>query len=266
MTNIQPIKTNQTQETLAHVRIVPQATCYVIEVAYIKEQNDLNLPGENVLAIDLGLGNLATCINNVGSQPFVINGKVVKSINQYYNKTKARLQSIIGVGTSKRIKRITLKRNNKIEDYLHKTSRYIIDYCVEHQIGTIVIGKNDGWKQNINLGTRTNQNFVTIPFYKLINQITYKAEDLGISVVVTEESYTSKIDHFALEEMKHQDAYLGKRVKRGLFQSSTNVLLNADVNGAVGIARKVFGNDFVFSLRSLLNRGVAFTPVRVNIT
>ena len=89
---------------------------------------------------------------------------------------------------------------------------------------------------------------------------------MGISVVVTEESYTSKIDHFALEEMKHQDAYLGKRVKRGLFQSSTNVLLNADVNGAVGIARKVFGNDFVFSLRSLLNRGVAFTPVRVNIT
>ena len=266
MSNIQPIKTNQTQENLAHVRIVPQATCYVIEVAYIKEQNDLNLPEENVLAIDLGLGNLATCINNVGTQPFVINGKVVKSINQYFNKTKARLQSIIGVGTSKRIKRITLKRNSKIEDYLHKTSRYIIDYCVENKIGTIVIGKNDGWKQGISLGTRTNQNFVTIPFYKLINQITYKAEDLGISVVLTEESYTSKVDHFALEEMKHQDSYLGKRVKRGLFQSSTNVLLNADINGAVGIARKVFGNDFVFSLRSLLNRGVAFTPVRVNIT
>jgi putative transposase len=265
-TNIQPIKTNQTQEILAHVRIVPQATCYVIEVAYIKEQNDLNLPEENILSIDLGLGNLATCINNVGSQPFVINGRAIKSINQYYNKTKARLQSIIGVGTSKRIKRITLKRNNKIEDYMHKTSRHKIEYCVENKIGTIVIGKNDGWKQNITLGSRTNQNFVNIPFIKLINQITYKAEDLGISVMLTEESYTSKIDHFALEEMKHQDTYLGKRVKRGLFQSSANVLLNADINGAIGIGRKVVGDVFVFTLQSLLNRGVAFTPIRINIT
>ena len=149
----------------------------------------------------------------------------------------------------------------KINDYIHKSSRFIINYCLKYRIGTIVIGNNKDWKQRINLGKKNNQKFVQIPFNKLIQQVQYKAEDVRIKVIITEESYTSKIDHLAFEELHKQDNYKGKRIKRGLFQSSVGKLINADVNGAIGIARKVFGDDF---LRSLINRGFAINPVKVN--
>lgn len=246
------------------IHIVPQATCHIIELVYEKEvQVNKNLRKENLLAIDIGVNNLATCVNNVGKQPFIINGKPLKSINQYSNKMKAKYMSYVGdKGTSRNIRRIILKRNNLITNYIHHASRLIINYCLKNNIGTIIIGHNKEWKQKANTGRKNNQNFVSIPFNMLIQQIRYKAEEVGIEVVITEESYSSETDHLAFETMEHHERYLGKRVKRGLFKSSTGKYLNADVNGAIGIARKVTGDEFV---KNLASRGQALCPVKLNI-
>lgn len=262
--NIIPsIKTNIGDNKLCQVRIIPQATCYVVEVIYEKKEHDLNLNKDNVLSIDLGLNNICTCISNVGISPFIVNGKVIKSFNQWYNKKKARLMSLIGdKGTSRRINKMTCYRNCWISDKIHKISRYIIDICRSNNIGTIVIGQNRGWKQEINLGKRINQKFVEIPFSDLINKISYKAKLIGINLITHEESYTSKIDHMAFEPLKKQDAYLGKRKRRGLFQSSIGKLINADINGAIGIGRKVFGDSYV---SRIIDSGLAFNPIRINI-
>ena len=260
---IKPVKTNIGENKLCQVRIIPQATCYVVEVIYEKKEQDLNLEKDNVLSIDLGLNNLCSCISNVGIKPFIVNGKVIKSFNQWYNKKKAKLMSFIGdKGTSNRLINLNNKRNFWIEDKIHKVSRYIVNSCRNNNIGTIVIGLNNGWKQNINLGKKTNQKFVEIPFSKLIDKIAYKGKLIGINVITTEESYTSKVDHLAFEPLKKQDIYLGKRKKRGLFQSSVGKLLNADINGAIGIGRKVFGDSYV---NRIISSGLAFNPIKVNI-
>lgn len=260
---ISPIKTKIGDNKLCQVRIIPQATCYVVEVIYEKKEQDLNLNKDNVLSIDLGLNNICTCISNVGISPFIVDGKVIKSFNQWYNKKKARLMSLIGdKGTSRRINKMTCYRNCWISDKIHKISRYIIDICRSNNIGTIVIGQNRGWKQEINLGKRINQKFVEIPFSDLINKISYKAKLIGINLITHEESYTSKIDHMAFEPLKKQDAYLGKRKRRGLFQSSIGKLINADINGAIGIGRKVFGDSYV---SRIIDSGLAFNPIRINI-
>lgn len=252
-------------DNVVQVRIVPQATCYIIEVVYKKEGKVYeNLKKDKVLAIDLGVNNLATCVNNVGKRPFIINGKPLKSINQYSNKLKAKYMSYVGdKGTSKNIRRILHKRNNLITNYLHHTSRFIINYCIKNDIGKIIIGHNKEWKQSIELGKKTNQNFVDIPFNTLIQQVQYKAEENGIEVVITEESYSSKVDHFAFEIMEHHENYLGKRVKRGLFQSSKGFLLNADVNGAIGIMRKVTGDSLI---KEIVSRGHALCPFKLSMT
>lgn len=260
---VEPIKTNIGDNKLCQVRIIPQATCYVVEVIYEKKEQDLNLEKDNVLSIDLGLNNFCSCISNVDIKPFIVNGKVIKSFNQWYNKKKAKLMSFIGdKGTSNKLKKLNNKRNFWIEDKIHKVSRYIVNFCRNNNIGTIVIGLNKGWKQNINLGKKTNQKFVDIPFSKLIDKIAYKGKLIGIDVITTEESYTSKIDHLAFESLKKQDIYLGKRKKRGLFQSSIGKLLNADINGAIGIGRKVVGDSYV---NRIISSGLAFNPVKVNI-
>lgn len=187
----------------------------------------------------------------------------MKSVNQWYNKKKAKLMSFISdVGTSNKIKRITLFRNCWIEDKLHKISRYIVDFCKSNNIGTIIIGLNKEWKNEINIGKRNNQHFVSIPHSKLIDKIVYKAKLLGINVVIHEESYTSKIDHLAFEPLKKQGSYLGRRKKRGSFQSSVGKLINADINGAIGIARKVVGDSFI---EKIIGSGFAFNPIRLNI-
>lgn len=260
---IKPVKTNIGGNKLCQVRIIPQATCYIVEVIYEKKEQILDLNKDNVLSIDLGLNNLCSCINNVGIKSFIVNGKVIKSFNQWYNKKKAKLMSFVGdKGTSNKLKKLNNKRNFWIEDKIHKVSRYIIDFCKDNNIGSIVIGLNKGWKQNIDLGKRNNQKFVEIPFLRLIDKITYKGKLIGIDVITTEESYTSKIDHLAFEPLKNQDIYLGKRKKRGLFQSSVGKLLNADINGAIGIGRKVFGDSYV---NRIISSGFAFNPVKVNI-
>ena len=260
---VEPIKTNIGENKLYQVRIIPQATCYVVEVIYEKKENDFSLNKSNVLSIDLGLNNLCTCISNVGVKPFIVNGRVIKSFNQWCNKTKAKRMSYIGdKGTSKYLRFLNNRRNLWIDDKIHKISRWIINFCINNNIGNIVIGLNKGWKQDINLGKKNNQKFVEIPFSELIDKISYKGKLIGINVQTTEESYTSKVDHLAFESLEKHDVYLGKRKKRGLFQSSVNKLLNADVNGAIGIGRKVFGDSFV---KGIIDSGFAFNPIRVNI-
>lgn len=260
--NLKPLKTRV--ENLQQVRIVPNTTGYIIEVVYNQTINTVLTKPNSYLGIDLGLNNFATLFNNTDYSSFIVNGKPLKSINQYYNKELARLKSYLGNKSSHKIRKLTLKRNNKIIDYIHKSSKLIVEYAIKYQIETIVIGNNKDWKQEINLGKKNNQNFVQLPFATLISQIQYKALLNGIKVEVTEESYTSKTDHLALEPMKHieKENRLGKRIKRGLFKSSTNKLINCDVNGAIGMIIKVAGNDWVTNLAS---RGEVSTPYRISI-
>ncbi len=259
---ISPIRTSVTN--ICQVRIVPQANTFKIEIIYEKEPIDLGMPKENILSLDLGLNNLITAIDNVGHKPFIINGKQLKSFNHWYNKSKAKLQSFLPANRfkSNKISALTHYRNCYIEDKMHKISKFIIDYCVENNIGTIVIGKNKNWKQDINLGKKTNQKFTELPHARLIDKISYKAELVGIKVETTEESYTSKCDALALEPIKKHESYYGKRKKRGLFQSATKQVLNADINGAINIGRKVFGDSFA---ETIINSGQAFCPYRINV-
>ena len=214
-----------------------------------------------VAAVDIGLNNLAAVtFNQPGLAPFLVNGRPVKAINQWYNKRRARLQGKLpqGVYASRQLDTLTDKRGRQITDYLHVVSRRIVDPLVKHCVGTLVIGKNDGWKQAIGLGKRTNQNFVFVPHARFVALLRYKAELVGIQVVVSEESYTSKCSFLDLESVGKHDVYVGKRVKRGLFQAAAGRRLNADINGAYNVMRKVVPDAFGNGIG-----GVAIHPVRI---
>jgi IS605 OrfB family transposase len=236
-------------ESLRQVRIVPKNSYIVIEVVYEIQEKELLKNNNKFLSIDLGIYNLATCSSNV-IEPFIIDGKPVKSINQFYNKHKAELQSSLrgNKRTSKRIQHLTNKRNFKILNYLHKASKFIVNQAVSNSLNTIVIGYNKGWKQETNLGKKNNQNFVQIPFEKLISLISYKARLQGINVFLQEESYTSQVSFlegdyiptFSKDDFKKNPS--GKRIKRGLY-SSPKGLLNADVNGSLNILRKFLSSN-----------------------
>lgn len=247
------------KKNIKQVRIIPGNQQYVIEVVYEQRRKKAKLNKSKVAAVDLGLGNLAT-ITSTSFDPLIINGKPLKSINQYYNKKKAALHSYLPKNTfnSNRITRLTNKRNSKIDNYLHNASRCIVDLCSTNEVGTIVIGYNSGWKDKINLGKVTNQNFVNIPYRKLIDQIVYKADLLGMKVKVREESYTSKCSLLDNEPIRKHAKYLGKRVHRGLFKSSTGKLINADVNGSGNILRKAFPKVQAEGIQ-----GLAVSPLRV---
>lgn len=257
-TNIN-IKTEK--QNIQQVRVVPKNNEYVIEIVYEKAEENLNLKKDNFISIDIGLNNLATITSNK-INPLIVNGSVLKSVNQFYNKEKAKLQSFIGdKGTSNRIIKLTNKRNKKISDYTHKASRYIINQCLINDIGTIIIGKNDNWKQDINIGSKNNQNFVNIPHSTFIKMIEYKAKLLGISVIITNESYTSKCSFIDNEPLLKQSKYLGKRVNRGLFKSANGYKINADCNGSFNIGRKVIPK---FNIIEKGIEAVVVSPIRVN--
>jgi putative transposase len=230
---------------IRELRIIPKGIGYSVEIVYQKRITLNLLNKDKIIAIDLGVRNLVATVNNNGLKPFVIKGGVVKSINQYYNKEKARLQSVYDrqrIKTGKALHRLRHRRDKKINDYFHKTSRKIIEYCLLNDIGTIVIGYNPDWKQHCQLGRRNNQNFVTIPFRKLIQQLAYKAEEQGITVIEQEESYSSKCSFLDNETIKQHSQYQGKRIGRGLFKSKNGVIINADVNSGYNILKKAFLN------------------------
>ena len=253
------IPTKVTRSNLVEVRVLPRNNHHVVEVVYKVDEVESKSDNGRYASIDLGINNLATVSSNV-VKPFIINGRPLKSINQYYNKEKARLQSHFkgNKRTSKRIKSISNKRNNKVKDYLHKSSRKIVNFLVSNNISTLIIGYNEEWKQNINLGRTNNQAFVNIPFYTFIKQLEYKCKLEGISVILTEESYTSKCSFLDDETIEEHENYLGKRIKRGLFKSAEGKLINADLNGSLNILRKVVG-DFSYPIE------VCSTPLRVTL-
>ncbi len=239
-------------KNLNQVRIVPKGTGYICEIVYEKnltEKQIINrrwyakLKTNGIAGIDYGSVNIVTIGNNIGSVPIAIkdDGKGIKSINQFYNKKKAWLQSIYdkrGIKYGTAMSRLNEKRNRKVKDQMHKISRFIVDYCVENNTGLISIGHNKGWKQNINLSKKTNQNFVGIPFNILTSMIQYKAKEYSIGVKVPEEDHTSKCSFLDLEPIEHRNSYLGKRIHRGLFKSSKGILINADCNGMYNIIRR----------------------------
>jgi putative transposase len=230
---------------IREVRIIPKGVGYTVEIVYQKTISPKLWNKDKIIAIDLGVRNLITTVNNNGLKPFVIKGGVVKSINQYYNKKRARIQAIYdrqGIKTGKTLQQLTDKRNKRIDDCFHKASRKIVDFCELNDIGTIVIGYNPDWKQSCQLGKRNNQNFVSIPFYKIIQQLNYKAEEQGIVVIKQEESHSSKCSFLDNEPIRHHGKYKGKRISRGLFISKKGVIINADVNGGYNILKKAFLN------------------------
>lgn len=230
------IKTKVDGNSINQVRIVPKNSYYKVEVIYEVEEIEELEDNEKYAAIDLGVNNLATVSFNE-SKPFIINGKPLKSINQFYNKRKSELQSKLSGDrkSSNKINSITRKRNNKIKNYLYKASRCIVNHLVSNNVNTLIIGKNDNWKQETNIGKKNNQNFVLIPHSQFVEMISYKCKLVGIAVMMTEESYTSKCSFIDNEE------YKGKRIKRGLFRTNEGRLINADLNGSLNIMRKVIG-------------------------
>lgn len=252
-------------EKLNQVRIVPCNQVFCVEIVYSIFVDDTVLQDNGrIMSIDLGLDNLATVVTNTGLQPMLVNGKGLKSINQYYNKRKAYYQRIAkqmnGKNYTNRLYQLTRKRNFKIEDMLHKISRFIVNIALENNITTIAIGNNKNWKQSSSLGKQTNQSFVTIPHWKLIKQIVYKAQLQGIRVICTEESYTSGTSFLDGEPPVKEFYDKKRRIHRGLFRSNQGVFINADVNAGYQIMKKVFPNEFSDGIE-----GVVLHPVRVTI-
>ena len=238
------------------VRIIPKISHYVIEVVYTIDVKDALKDNERYLSIDIGVNNLATLVSNVKEvTPIIINGKPLKSMNQFYNKKLAHYTSLLekrnNKKTSKRTNKLSLKRKNKIDNYLHKTSKQIITHCVENNLNTLIIGKNDNWKQNSNMTKTNNQNFVNIPHSRFIEMLSYKCEIEGIRVIEQEESYTSKASFLNLDFIpkykkgdltKHN--FSGYRKSRGMYKIKDGKCINADVNGSYNILRKAFPNAF----------------------
>ena len=240
-----PIHTNL--KNFQQIRLVSKTGYIQVEIIYNKEINDTNLDKTRAIGIDLGLNNLMAITSNIGNISNLVNGRPLKSMNQYYNKRKAHFMSLLEKGklkSSKRLRRLEMKRMMKIKDYLHKTSRRIVELMEQNNIGTCFIGHNNGWKNEIEMGKRNNQNFVSVPYSLLINMLRYKIEEKGGILVELNESYTSKCSFLDNEEIRKHESYRGKRIKRGLFLSENNKALNADINGSLNILKRGIGFSF----------------------
>ena len=247
-------------DTFQQVRFIPHGAYIVMEIVYtIKPVPQMEDNGKYA-GIDIGVDNLLTMATNTGAAPLIVNGKVPKSTNQFYNKELAYWKSVCmmtsGRYSSARTNRLTAKRNRRIDDYMHKASKLIIGECVRQDISTIVIGKNKEWKQESKLSKRVNQHFVQIPFARLIQMIEYKAKECGIAVILTEESYTSGTSFLDGEAPTRENYDKSRRIHRGLFRANDGRLINADVNGAFQIMRKVFPNVSADGIEGVVLRPV----------
>ena len=254
-----PIHTNL--KNFQQIRLVPKTGFIQVEIIYNKEVDDNHLDQTRAIGIDLGLNNLMAITSNIGNISILVNGRPLKSMNQYYNKRKAYLTSLLEKGklkSSKRLRRLEMKRMMKIKDYLHKTSRRIVELMEQNDIGTCFIGYNDGWKNEVEMGKKNNQNFVSIPYSLLINMLRYKIEEKGGVLVELNEAYTSKCSFLDNEEICKHETYKGKRVKRGLFLSSDKKALNADINGSLNILKRGIG--FSFKVENEI-----FRPTKIDI-
>lgn len=256
------IRTKQKQ--IDCVRIVPRQNFYVVEIVYSVTEKQADVDASLIASIDLGIDNLAALTSNKpGFIPLLVNGRPLKSINQFYNKRKAELQSKLPgkQETSPLIQRLTDCRTRRITHYLHTASRRIVDLLAKEGIGTLVIGRNPEWKQAVNIGKRNNQAFVQIPHARFVEMLKYKCELIGIKVIEQQEAYTSKCSFLDLEPIGKQEHYLGRRVKRGLFTSANGTKINADVNGSYNILRKAFPAAFAQGIEGAVVRPL---PLGIN--
>lgn len=246
----------QTKNKIIEIQIKPLLNGkYKVNIIYNYEEENLKKDNKQYCSIDLGINNLMTVTSNKkGIRPIIINGRPLKSINQYYNKKKSELQSNLPKNqfNSNKINQLTFKRECKVQDYLHKASNYIIKYCLDNKLNTLVVGYNEYWKQEVNLGKKTNQNFVQIPFHKLVWYLEYKCQKCGINFIKQEESYTSKCSFLDNEEITKQKVYKGKRIKRGLFNTEQGLLINSDVNGSLNILKKAIPNVFLDGIEGII--------------
>ena len=259
---------------IKEIRIIPKSGARFFEIQYTYEAECIqrNLNKNNALALDLGVNNLVTAVSSEG-RSFIIDGRKLKSVNQWFNKENARLQGIKDRQgdkrrTTNRQKILADKRNRQVNDYMSKTAKKIINYCIAHNIGTLVVGYNETFQQNTDIGRQNNQNFVNIPYGKLRSKLECLCELNGIAFVTQEESYTSKESLWDKDVIPVYNAdnpqkyhFSGKRVQRGLYKTSDGMLLNADVNGALNILRK----SSVVDLIVLYDRGEVDTPVRIRV-
>lgn len=266
--------------TLQELRIIPKYNGKGFDIEFIYNSKFLNnekinLNKNNFLSIDPGVSNLATCFSLVNGSPssFIIDGRKLKNINYYYNKKKAKLQTVyekqkIKTNT-KRFIRLSEGRKNRINDYFNKTVKYITTHCIKNNIGTIVLGYNVGQKDSVNIGKKNNQNMVMIPLMKFRQKLESKCELLGIDLIKQEESYTSKASSYDLDlipvykkESNDEIKFSGVRTKRGLYKTSDKHLLNADLNGAINILRKYITRKMNFDLSNDIVRAVVNQPIR----
>lgn len=252
------IQTRVPKNQIQYLRVVPCGNHIKIQIGYYKEKKQkINRKRKRYASIDVGQNNLMTVTSNVFT-PIIYNGKPVKSVNQYYNKVasqeKSRLMKRHNCYSSHKLQQLSLWRENQINNYFHKTTKQLIDHLLHHNIDTVVIGRNKGWKDGISLSKKVNQNFVSIPFTKLYALLKYKLELAGINYIEIEESYTSKCSFIDQEPICHHEHYVGKRVRRGLFRSKDRYYMNADVNGSLNILRKYLTNigEYSDTLHSLL--------------
>jgi putative transposase len=258
------IKTKVTGKHL-QTRIVPRGGNYILEIVYEKEVIDIQSESKNIASIDLGVNNFVTIANNIDAKSIIINGRGVKSYNVYWNKQMAKYKSLAKTNNkldwTKRQQRLTNKRNNKMEYFMHKASKEVINYCLSLGIDTLVVGLNKEWKQESNMFKSANQTFVQIPYDKFINKLAYKCEDVGIKFIVNNESYTSGTSFLDNETSTKENYNKSRRIVRGLFKSNNGTLINSDLNGAYQIMKKVFPNAFANGIL-----GVDLHPVVINLT
>lgn len=257
---------------IKEVRIVPRNDGQFFHIQYVYEQpcEPTVIDFNKALAIDIGLNNLASCVDTDGAS-FLVDGKKLKSINRLYNKEKARLQSVAmrqGLKYTRQMNSLTLKRNNQVNDYIKKAARTIINHCLENEIGNLVIGRNEDFKRNINIGKKSNQQFTQIPFAQLREQLSSLCERYGVFYKEQEESYTSKASFFDNDELpkwnpidKKNHSFSGKRIKRGLYRTSTGYEFNSDINGALNILRK----SNLLDCTILQARGSLARPSRIRV-
>ena len=258
---------------IKQIRIIPKFNARFFEIQYTYEfqEENTNLSTNNALAIDLGVNSLCTCVTNTGKS-FIVDGRKLKSINQLFNKQNARLRSIKDKQNIKRQTEqqflISRKRKNRVDDYINKACRYIINYCLSNNIGTLVVGYNQSFQDKSSLGKKNNQVFTQLPFGVVRERLEYLCKRYNINYVLQEESYTSKASFFDNDELPVYNAdnpqtyeFSGKRIKRGLYQTKGGYLFNADCNGALNILRK----SKVVDLTILDCRGEVDTPKRIRV-
>jgi len=270
-----PIKMKTKQRQVDQVRIVPRSGHYVVEVVYEREEVQAKVDPALMASVDIGVNNLvALTSNKSGFIPRLVNGRPIKSVNQYYNKQREHLQKKMSKNhhTSRHLDRITNKRKRRIDHYMHTTSRHIIDLLIAEGIGTLIIGKNPFWKQDPTMRRSDKQHFVQLPHARFIDMLSYKAKLVGIQVILQEESYTSKASFLDLDpiptygNLESEPVFSGRRVKRGMYKASDKRKINADVNGSYNLMRKaspnVFWNNGVEDGKKVL-ASLVVHPVRI---